>query len=76
MFRPAFFSSFVVALIAVGGCQSSDDASLPTSTIVTLLFTNDVESAYDPTPAFWLDDQEMIEYGLVDKVLEHMPTDD
>ena len=27
---------------------------------VTLLFTNDVESAYDPIPAFWLDDQEMI----------------
>ncbi len=30
------------------------------STTVTLLFTNDVESAYDPIPAFWLDDQEMI----------------
>ena len=27
---------------------------------VTLLFTNDVESAYDPIPAFWLDDIEMI----------------
>jgi 2',3'-cyclic-nucleotide 2'-phosphodiesterase (5'-nucleotidase family) len=25
-----------------------------------LLFTNDVESAYDPIPAFWLEDQEMI----------------
>jgi len=23
-------------------------------TVVTLLFTNDVESAYDPIPAFWL----------------------
>ena len=30
------------------------------STTVTLLFTNDVESAYDPIPAFWLDDQKMI----------------
>ena len=29
-------------------------------TTVTLLFTNDVESAYDPIPAFWLDDQDMI----------------
>lgn len=28
--------------------------------IVTLLFTNDVESAYDPIPAFWLDDVAMI----------------
>lgn len=27
---------------------------------VTLLFTNDVESAYDPIEAFWLDDLEMI----------------
>lgn len=27
---------------------------------VTLLFTNDVESAYDPIPAFWIDDIEMI----------------
>lgn len=27
---------------------------------VTLLFTNDVESAYDPIPAFWLDDLDMI----------------
>lgn len=27
---------------------------------VTLLFTNDVESAYDPIPAFWLDDISMI----------------
>jgi hypothetical protein len=28
--------------------------------IVTLLFTNDVESAYDPISAFWLDDVDMI----------------
>jgi 2',3'-cyclic-nucleotide 2'-phosphodiesterase (5'-nucleotidase family) len=28
--------------------------------VVTLLFTNDVESAYDPIPAFWLDDISMI----------------
>lgn len=27
---------------------------------VTLLFTNDVESAYDPIPAFWLNDLERI----------------
>lgn len=28
--------------------------------VVTLLFTNDFESAYDPTPAFWRDDLEHI----------------
>ena len=29
-------------------------------TIVTLLFTNDMESAYEPVPAFWIDDLEYI----------------
>lgn len=28
--------------------------------IVTLLFTNDIESAYKPVPAFWIDDMEHI----------------
>ena len=28
--------------------------------IVTLLFTNDMESAYDSVPAWWLDDMERI----------------
>ena len=27
---------------------------------VTLLFTNDFESAFDPTPAYWRDDIELI----------------
>ena len=31
-------------------------ASPDKATRLTLLFTNDVESAYDPIPAFWLDD--------------------
>jgi len=60
MLKPTIFKLLIVSLLAVAACQSSDDADAPTSTIVTLLFTNDVESAYDPTPAFWLDDQEMI----------------
>ena len=29
-------------------------------TIVTLIFTNDIESAYDPVPAWWLEDMEQI----------------
>ena len=44
--------------LALGACQATDDGN--TSTTVTLLFTNDVESAYDPIPAFWLEDQDMI----------------
>ncbi len=35
-------------------------ASSTEDRVVTLLFTNDVESAYDPIPAFWLDDLEII----------------
>jgi 5'-nucleotidase/UDP-sugar diphosphatase len=47
-------------------CHALDDSSAPLSLApsadktITLLFTNDVESAYDPTPAFWLDDVSMI----------------
>ena len=48
----------VLCHLVLGACQAADDHS--SSTTVTLLFTNDVESAYDPIPAFWLDDQEMI----------------
>jgi 2',3'-cyclic-nucleotide 2'-phosphodiesterase (5'-nucleotidase family) len=32
----------------------------PEQKVITLLFTNDVESAYDPIPAFWLDGIERI----------------
>ncbi|MGI9225493.1 MAG: bifunctional metallophosphatase/5'-nucleotidase [Woeseiaceae bacterium] len=48
----------VFTLLAGGACQPVDDGKATTT--VTLLFTNDVESAYDPIPAFWLDEQEMI----------------
>lgn len=52
------FLFIIVLLPASGVCQLVGDS--PATTTVTLLFTNDVESAYDPIPAFWLDDQEMI----------------
>jgi 2',3'-cyclic-nucleotide 2'-phosphodiesterase (5'-nucleotidase family) len=45
-------------VLGLGACQPGIESETPTT--VTLLFTNDVESAYDPIPAFWLDDQEMI----------------
>ncbi len=58
MRRIALSILLAVWLLAIGACQPAVDA--PSSTTVTLLFTNDVESAYDPIPAFWLDDQDMI----------------
>lgn len=45
-------------LLGTPACQPAEETQEETT--VTLLFTNDVESAYDPIPAFWLDDQEMI----------------
>ncbi len=51
---------FAVVLFALGGCGAGDAGVAKNTETVTLLFTNDVESAYDPIPAFWLDDQEMI----------------
>lgn len=47
------------------GCDASEKAPMASAPvegdrIVTLLFTNDVESAYDPIPAFWLNDVDMI----------------
>ena len=47
-------------LVPLAACQPAVEVAEPDSTTVTLLFTNDVESAYDPIPAFWLEDQEMI----------------
>jgi 5'-nucleotidase/UDP-sugar diphosphatase len=44
----------IVSMAIFGATSRAED------TTVTLLFTNDVESAYDPIPAFWLDDLPMI----------------
>jgi 2',3'-cyclic-nucleotide 2'-phosphodiesterase (5'-nucleotidase family) len=51
--------SLLLAVALLTACQADIPAE-PDQNTVTLLFTNDVESAYDPIPAFWLDDQEMI----------------
>ena len=58
MRRLSVFLLLTAASLAGAACQPV--AEQQASTTVTLLFTNDVESAYDPIPAFWLDDQEMI----------------
>lgn len=50
----------------IDSCHAGDDpspllsASPTADKTITLLFTNDVESAYDPIPAFWLDNVSMI----------------
>ena len=65
--RRFYFTLLLVCLVpGFYGCNANDptpaapQASVQDDTIVTLLFTNDVESAYDPIPAFWLDDISMI----------------
>ena len=60
MLRSVLARLVLLPLLALAACQPVNDVAAPTATTVTLLFTNDVESAYDPIPAFWLEDQEMI----------------
>jgi 2',3'-cyclic-nucleotide 2'-phosphodiesterase (5'-nucleotidase family) len=56
----------VLVLFVLAACNAPDtgpataEPEVNADRIVTLLFTNDVESAYDPIPAFWLDDIELI----------------
>lgn len=54
-----------LALFTVATCANSllrpvDVFAQENGTVVTLLFTNDIESAYEPVPAFWLEDMEQI----------------
>jgi len=49
-------SIFLTAFIFTGASNSP----LAADKTITLLFTNDVESAYDPIPAHWRNDMEMI----------------
>ncbi|MEO1028293.1 MAG: bifunctional UDP-sugar hydrolase/5'-nucleotidase [Pseudomonadota bacterium] len=53
----------ILALFVSSACVSSpEQAKAPVSSnkTITLLFTNDIESAYDPTEAFWLEDLDYI----------------
>ena len=47
-------------LVIAATCHAAEESPASDERIVTLLFTNDVESAYDPIPAHWLDDIDMI----------------
>lgn len=60
MLRSTLTKLLLLSLLALAACQPAVETLEPDATTVTLLFTNDVESAYDPIPAFWLEDQEMI----------------
>ncbi|MEL7296355.1 MAG: bifunctional UDP-sugar hydrolase/5'-nucleotidase [Pseudomonadota bacterium] len=52
---------YVLTAIALAACQTLPPIESNSDTRrLTLLFTNDVESAYDPIPAFWMDDIETI----------------
>ncbi len=51
--------------LACWGCSAEPragaiDEAAAAENVVTLLFTNDVESAYDPIPAYWLDELDTI----------------
>ena len=62
--RFVYFCLLIFFMVSL--CQAEGEAPAPApltlqaNKTITLLFTNDVESAYDPIPAFWLDDIAMI----------------
>ena len=60
MLKKSLLTLFAILLVALGAGNAVAADSAAKSITVTLLFTNDVESAYDPIPAFWLEGQDMI----------------
>jgi len=55
-----FISVALMLFICSAGLLGCSQTKEKNANVATILFTNDVESAYDPIPAFWLDDIEMI----------------
>ena len=55
-----FITGFLLACSESQQTPATPAQAPQSDTVITLLFTNDVESAYDPIPAFWLDDVDMI----------------
>ena len=53
-------SSYVFYLILIVSTTFSQYTAGKEDRVVTILFTNDFESAYDPTPAFWREDMDNI----------------
>jgi len=54
-----FSWSAACVLLLVSGCTSSPTTQ-PANDTITILFTNDFESAYEPTRAYWRNDMERI----------------
>ena len=55
------FFVLVIPLFCIATTHlAAEESNAGDERIVTLLFTNDVESAYDPIQAYWLDDIDMI----------------
>ena len=50
----------LILLGSVGALSNAVESGAEKNRTVTLLFTNDVESAYDPITAFWIDNMEEI----------------
>lgn len=55
-----FRFTFLAALMLVSSSIGATKPQPPEDVIVTLLFTNDMESAYEPVPAWWRDDMDRI----------------
>ena len=55
-FCKVFVSAFLA--LAITACVTKQDTAK--DIVVTLLFTNDIESAYEPVPAWWREDMEHI----------------
>ncbi len=51
---------FICLFLAEFATAQTRASTVDTAKTITLLFTNDVESAYDPIPAFWLDGMSQI----------------
>lgn len=49
-----------LGLLRPGSVQPAPDSQGDDPLPVTILFTNDIESAFDPTPAYWRSDLELI----------------
>ena len=52
----------LIVIVTVAGCAQPTTVTAPLDDLqeVTLLYTNDFESAYDPIPAFWREDLEHV----------------
>ena len=58
--RHSSFTKISMSLLTVFFITAAGAADSDQDQVVTLIFTNDMESAYEPVPAWWRDDMERI----------------